>query len=78
MYLGDRGLFGRYARAIADSILPAKAAVLSVDRRFVTPGVLPDAVQTISVPRFYTAGRMPAEDVDNLYSEIVLLDLKLY
>jgi hypothetical protein len=78
MYLGDRALFGRYARAIADSILPAKGAVLSVDRRFVAPGVLPDAIQTIAVPRFYTVGRMPAEEVDNLYSEIVLLDLKLY
>lgn len=78
MYLGDRALFGRYARIIADSILPAEAAVLSVDRRFVAPGAMPDAIETIAVPRFYTAGRMPAEDVDNLYSEIVLLDLKLY
>jgi RimJ/RimL family protein N-acetyltransferase len=78
MYLGDRALFARHARAIADSILPVENAVLSVDRRFVSPNVVPDARECIAVPRFYTAGRMPAEDVDHLYSEIVLLNLKMY
>ncbi len=78
MHISDRALFTHHARAIADSLLPAQAAVLSVDRRFVGTGAVPDAIQPIAVPRFYTAGRMPAEDVDHLYSEIVLLDLKMY
>lgn len=78
MYIGDRALFARHARRIADSILPAEAAELSVDRRFVAEGVTADALEPIPVPRFYTAGRMAAADVDHLYSEIVLLDLKMY
>lgn len=78
MYLGDRALFGAHARAIANSILPPERAVLSVDRRFVKDGVAPDAVEAFDVPRYYTAGRMPAADVENLYSEIPLLDLKMY
>lgn len=78
MYIGDRTLFSRYARVIADSVLPPDRAVLSVDQRFAPPGTLSDAVEEIAVPRFYTEGRMPAADVDHLYSEIVLLGMKMY
>lgn len=78
MYIGNRALFSRHARAIADSILPPSDAVLSVDSRFVTPGTQADATEVIEVPRFYKAGRMPAADVDHLYSEIVLLGQKMY
>jgi ribosomal protein S18 acetylase RimI-like enzyme len=78
MYLGDRALFSEYARKIAASILPPTGAVLSVDRRFVAPGTSCDGTEDFAVPRYYTAGRMPAADVDHLYSEIVLLGLKMY
>ena len=76
-YIGDHALFSRYARAIADSLLPAEAAVLSVDRRFVAESVQADGVEQFPVPHFYTAGQMPAADVDLLYTEIVLLGMKL-
>jgi len=49
-----------------------------VDRRFVAADVVPDAVEDIPVPRLYTAGAVPPADVDVLYSEIVLLGMKLY
>jgi GNAT superfamily N-acetyltransferase len=78
IYVGDPVLFARYAREIADSLLPRDAAVLSVDRRFVAADVVPDAVEDIPVPRLYTAGAVPPADVDVLYSEIVLLGMKLY
>lgn len=79
LYLGDRTLFGRYARDIADAVLPVDTpAVLSVDSRFVVAGVIPDRTEPIPVPRFYSPGKLAPEDVDHLYSEIVLLDMKLY
>ncbi|KIN75937.1 GNAT family N-acetyltransferase [Sulfitobacter mediterraneus] len=79
MYLGNRTLFGRYAREIADAVLPDDhAAVLSVDSRFVAEGTTPDRTEPIPVPRFYSPGNLPPEDVDHLYSEIVLLGMKLY
>lgn len=78
MYLGDRALFAQYAREIADSVLPPSAAVLSVDQRFVAGGTQADEIQQFAVPRYYTAGRMAGADVDHLYSEIVLLGLKMY
>jgi hypothetical protein len=78
MYLGQPNIFARHARAIADSLLPAGNAVLSVDSRFVPDGTAADAVVPFDVPRFYTSGAMTPADVDHLYSEIVLLDMKMY
>ena len=78
MYLGDRERFARHVRAITDSLLPPDRAVLSVDRRFLPGEVTPDATEAFAVPRFYVPGGMPPEAVDHLYSEIVLLDMKLY
>lgn len=77
LYLGNRDAFARHARAIADSILPPEGAVLSVDRRLLPAEAEPDAVETFDVPRFYIPGRLPPEEIDYLYSEIVLLDMKL-
>ncbi|WP_370401244.1 GNAT family N-acetyltransferase [Sulfitobacter sp. JB4-11] len=78
MYLGDRDLFARHARAIADSLLPASGAILSVDPRLVPPEITPDTTEPFSVPRYYTPGRMDARAIDHLYSETVLLDVKLF
>jgi hypothetical protein len=52
--------------------------VLSVDWRFVGVDVGADGVERIPVPRFYSPGRLAPRLVDLLYSETVLLDLKLY
>lgn len=78
MYLGQPDIFAQHARAIADAVLPRYAAVLSVDRRLVPTSTTSDAVQTFEVPRYYTAGRMDPASLDHMYSEIVLLDMKLY
>jgi RimJ/RimL family protein N-acetyltransferase len=77
-HIGNRAAFSRHVRAIADAILPSQDAVLSVDRRFLPEDTDADEVSRIPVPRFYTPGRMPAEDIDAMYSEIVLLDMKIY
>ncbi len=77
LYVGDRSLFARHSRAIADSLLPPEGAVLSLDRRFTRAGVEADAVEPIPVPRYYMAGRMKPENIDYLYSEVVILDMKM-
>ncbi len=77
-YIGDRDIFARHVRAIADTILPPQEAVLSVDRRFLPPDAEPDDVAEFAVPRFYTPGRLAPEEIDPMYSEIVLLDMKIY
>ena len=78
MYLDQPAIFARHARAIADSILQENHAVLSVDQRFVPDGTTADALEYFDVPRYYTQGTMNPADVDHLYSEIVLLDMKMY
>jgi RimJ/RimL family protein N-acetyltransferase len=78
LYLGQPDVFARHARVVADAILPDAGAVLSVDWRFVGVDVGADGVERIPVPRFYSPGRLAPRLVDLLYSETVLLDLKLY
>ncbi|NIZ62866.1 hypothetical protein DL239_18000 [Sedimentitalea sp. CY04] len=78
MYLGNRDLFALHARAIADSLLPSSSAILSVDGRLLPASVEPDVIEEFAIPRFYTPGRMAPEDIDHLYTEVVLLGLKLY
>ena len=77
LYLGDAALFARHARAIADSLLPATGAALSVDRRFLPDGLTAGRAETIPIPRYYRPGEMPPEHIDYLYSEVALLDMKL-
>ena len=78
MYIGAPAVFAQHVRAIADTVLPPQGAVLAVDRRFMPEDAQPDAVVDIPVPRYYTPGRVPPNEVDHLYSEIVLMDMKLY
>lgn len=78
LYLGNPAAFARHGRAVAQAVLPPRDAVLSVDWRFLGAEADADAVEEIRVPRFYTPGRMVPSAVDLLYSETVLLDLKLY
>ena len=78
MHISNKPAFARHAAEIAACVLPAEDAVLSVDKRFVSGAVAAEATETIAVPRFYRPGSLQPCDVDHLYSEIVLLDLKMY
>lgn len=78
LYVSDAALFSAHARGVADALLPGSAAVLAIDSRFVADPERADAVEPIAVPRFYTAGLLEPQEVDPLYSEIVLLGMKLY
>ncbi|XDA99259.1 GNAT family N-acetyltransferase [Sulfitobacter sp. LCG007] len=76
-HLSDRAIFAAHDRAIADSLLPGSGAVLSCDSRLVDGAAEMDAVEALSVPRFYSTGAMAPAEVDPLYSEVVLLNMKL-
>lgn len=78
LHLSDAALFCAHARSVADALLPEAGAVLSLDRRFVQDINVAEAIEPIEVPRFYTPGQMMPAEVDPLYSEIVLLNMKMY
>lgn len=69
-------VFRRHAPAIAGALLP-QGDVLSVDRRLLGAEAVPDEVVPYDIPHFYTPGRMEPGEVDLLYSEIAILNIKL-
>lgn len=77
VYVGQPNLLARHGRAVADTLLPEERAVFSVDSRLIT-GAAPDAVEPIEVPRFYKGDSLLPVEIDHMYSEIVLMDMKLY
>jgi ribosomal protein S18 acetylase RimI-like enzyme len=77
VYVGQPALLAKHGRAIADTLLPEHAAVLSVDSRLAM-GATPDTQEQIEVPRFYKGTSMLPAEIDHMYSEIVLMGMKLY
>lgn len=77
VYVGQPPLLARHAQAVTDTLLPENAAVFSIDSRLIT-GAQPDAVEQIEVPRFYKGTSMLPCEIDHMYSEVVLMGMKLY
>ncbi len=78
LHAGDRALLGRHARAYANAVLPRDKAVLSLDSRFVAPLTRADREAPLEINRYFRPHDLEAGDIDFLYSEVLLLDLKLY
>ena len=78
LHVGDRYLFTRHVRAFANAVLPLEQAVLSLDSRFVVPGTRADRAAPLEISRYFRPCDLEAADIDFLYSEVLLLDLKLY
>lgn len=78
MYLGDQPLFARYATDIAAAVLPESEAMLSLDRRFAAEGITCDEVREFATPRYCQAGLLDPTEIDMLYSECVLLNIKIH
>lgn len=76
LYTGDAHFLGRHAQALADALLPDARAQLGADARFVIEPAGGRA-EKLPVPRFYKTSRVQAADVDHLYTELQLLNLKL-
>ncbi|NNE53201.1 MAG: hypothetical protein HKN30_12475 [Sulfitobacter sp.] len=77
MYLGNQPLFAHYSRQIAGAVLPQRDAILSLDSRFGAKGVAPDEEGPLEVPRFAFRGLQEPSEIDLLYTECVLLPVKL-
>ena len=79
LYVGEPEIFALSAQAFADAILPAGPAVLAVDKRFIGNCRVDAETEAIRVPRYFRpVPGVGAQDIDILYSEIELLDLKLW
>ena len=79
LYISDRELFAKNARALADAMLPSSKALLSVDSRLLAgQDAAPDELWELPVHRGFQSAGLEAHEMDFLYSEIPLLDLKLY
>ena len=78
LHLGRPAVLARHAQAFANAILTPDASVLAVDARFLDGFAVAAETEPISVPRYFRSPELAAGEVDFLYSEIPLLDLKLY
>ena len=77
LHVSDRPMFTRLVRDFANAVLAPANAVLSLDSRFVTEAAAPDEIQRLEIPRSFKPCGIEAHHVDFLYSEVVLLDLKI-
>jgi hypothetical protein len=79
LYLGRPALLARHAQPFADAALAPGESVLSVDARLLAGCATSGAERRpIPVPRYFRSPDLEPRAVDFLYSEIPLLDLKLY
>ncbi len=77
LYTSDRRFLADHGQALAEALLPVESAALAADRRFVN-GAAPGAkAEPLPVPRFYKSARLAPHEIDHLYSELQLLDMKL-
>ena len=77
MYASDLNHFSVNAQHLADALLPDSPAVLAADGRFVTEPAANATRELLPVPRYFKSERVAPREVDHLYSELQLLDLKL-
>ncbi len=75
LHVSDPGHFAQHAQLVADCLLQGDA-VLACDRRFLRDDI--DAeVEVLQAPHYFKSRILAPEMIDHLYSETVLLDLKL-
>jgi GNAT superfamily N-acetyltransferase len=77
LHTSDRAVFAAQAQALATAVLPEGPAVLAADCRFVEGSAHGAECQVLPVPRFYKTERLKRHEIDHLYTELQLLDLKL-
>ncbi len=78
LYLNNPLFFATRAQTIADSLLPRdRKAVLAADTRLLQGHACDGTVERLLVPRYYRSSTLRSGQIDNMYSELQLLDLKL-
>ncbi len=78
MYLSNQAAFAAHATQIAAAVLPEREAILSLDRRFAADGITCDDVRDFATPRYCQPGLLAPNEIDMLYSECVLLNIKIH
>ena len=77
VFASQPALLAAHAQDLANLLLPPGPAILAVDCRFLRGFDIAAETEQFEVPRFYKSSRVAPQDVDMLYSELQLLDLKL-
>ncbi|VAV96554.1 hypothetical protein MNBD_ALPHA08-761 [hydrothermal vent metagenome] len=79
LHTGNPQILSNNITNIANLLLPKENAVLSSDKRFLVPCTGYDHSQKLQVARYFKPhNNLPARQIDFLYGEVVLLDLKIY
>lgn len=78
LHLSDRAVFARHAQEFANDILPETKALLAVDARLLHGTKPGGECVPLKVPRYFRSAQLAPWQVDFLYSEVILLDLKLF
>lgn len=77
MYASDLEVFSECAQLLADRLLPDATSVLAADSRFVKHASKNAVLENLPVSRYFISSRVEPDEIDHLYSELQLLDLKL-
>jgi hypothetical protein len=77
MHASNLTLLEAHAERLADALLVSDDQVLATDRRFLTRIPAGAVVEPIRLARLYRSRNLPRKDIDHLYSEVVLLNLKM-
>ncbi len=77
MYASNLDLFAEHSQGLANALLPDASAKLSADSRFVPNPDSHGVAEDLPVSRYYISQRVEPNEIDHLYSELQLLDLKL-
>jgi hypothetical protein len=78
LHLSNPGFFTSRAQAVADCLLPRnRRAVLAADTRLLMGQPRGGTIRPMPVPRYFKSSRLAPGAIDNMYSELQLLDLKL-
>jgi GNAT superfamily N-acetyltransferase len=77
MHASNLPLLDAHAKRLADALLVSDDQVLAIDRRFLPRIPEGAVVEPIRLARLYRSPDLPRKDIDHLYSEVVLLSLKM-
>jgi GNAT superfamily N-acetyltransferase len=77
MHVSDKVLFTRHAQALASVLLPDEPSLMVADGRLVHEPTSDAEYELLPVARYFVSQRVEPQELDNLYSELQLLDLKL-
>jgi GNAT superfamily N-acetyltransferase len=77
LHCSDLGILAASAQALADTLCGPASEVLAIDSRFLPADASPGEIEAIPLARWVRTPDVPPADVDHLYAETLLLDLKL-